>query len=84
MIKNIHIFDVVIVEYLFNYVDLIFQHNKNLKISRKQLKELFRFVTSGTHFLLNGTYYDQIENGMASPLGSLLANLFMRFHEKAW
>ena len=66
-------------------VDLIFQHNKNLKINRKQLKELFRFTTSRTHFLFNGTYYDQMDVvAMGSPLGPVLANLFMGFYQKGW
>ena len=43
------------------------------------------FTTSGTHFLFNGDCYDQIDGvAMGSPLGAMLANLFMGFHEKRW
>ena len=66
-------------------VDLIFQHNKKLKISRKQLKDLPRFATSGTHFLFNGRYYDKIDGvDMCSQLSPVLANLFTGFHENGW
>ena len=48
-------------------------------------KELFEFATSGTHFLFHGTFYDQID-GVAgeSPLGSVLANLFIGYYETLW
>ena len=66
-------------------VNLIFDKYPDLKITRQQFKKLFEFVTSGTHFLFDSTYYDQIDGvAMGSPLGPLLANLFMGFHEKRW
>ena len=45
----------------------------------------FEFATSGTHILFDGNFYDQIDGvAMGSPLGSVLANLFMGFHENQW
>ena len=61
-------------------VNLIFDKYPDLKITRQKLKKLFEFATSGTHFL-----FDQIDGvAMGSPLGPILANLFMGFHEKRW
>ena len=66
-------------------VNLIFDKYPDLKITRQERKKLFEFATSGTHFLLDGTYYDQIDRVvMGSPLGPVLANPFMGFHEKRW
>ena len=66
-------------------VKLIFDNNPNIKITKKDLKKLFEFATSGTHILFDGNYYDQIDGvAMGSPLGPVLANLFMGFYEKQW
>ena len=65
--------------------DLIFENNPEIKISKNDLKELFRFATSESHFLFDGNFYDQIDGvAMGSPLGPVLANLFMAIHEKDW
>ena len=64
---------------------LIFNNNPNIKITKKDLKKLFEFATSGTHILFDGNYYDQIDCvAMGSPLGPVLDNLFMGFYEKQW
>ena len=56
-------------------VELIFQNKPNLKISKNELQQLFKFATSGTHFLFKGNFYDQIDGiSMGSPLGPVLAN----------
>ena len=66
-------------------VNLIFDKYSDLKIARQELKKLFEFATSGTHFLFDGSYYDQIDVVMmGSLLGPVLANLFMGFHEKRY
>ena len=41
--------------------NLIFNHNPNLNIIRKELKKLFRFATSQTHFIFNSKFYNQID-----------------------
>ena len=54
-------------------------------LARLILKRLFSFATSRTNFLFNGCYYDQIDGvAMGSPLATILANLFMGFHEDQW
>ena len=36
--------------------NLIFSHNPNLNVTKKELKKLFLFATSKTHFLFNGKF----------------------------
>ncbi len=66
-------------------VDLIFEHDPGIKISKQELKELFHFATSQSHFLFDGNFFDQIDGvAMGSPLGPVLANLFMAIKEREW
>ena len=68
-------------------VNLLFDHNPGLNITKAELKlkKPFEFATSGTHFLFQGTFYDQIDGvAMGSPLGPVLANLFMGYYETLW
>lgn len=56
-----------------------------MKISRRELRELFEFCTSKTNFLFDGVIYDQIDGcAMGSPLAPPLANLFMGVNETKW
>ena len=65
--------------------NLIFNHNPNLSITRKELKKPFHFTTSQTHFIFNSKFYNQIDGvTMVSPLAPALANIFMGFHESKW
>ena len=41
-------------------INLIFNHNPNLNITKKELEKLFLFAKSQTHFIFNGKFYDQI------------------------
>ena len=62
-------------------VDLLFEKNLGFKISKADIQ----FATSGTHFMFEGKFYDQIDGvAMGSPLGPVLANLFMGYHEQKW
>ena len=66
-------------------INLIFNHNPNLNITKKELKKLFLFATSQTHFLFNGKFYNQIDGvAMGSPLAPVLANIFMGFYGTRW
>ena len=66
-------------------VDLIHANNINFPINKTELKQLFLFATSETHFLFNGSYFDQIDGvSMGSPLAPVLANLFLSHHERTW
>ena len=63
----------------------IFKHNPEFPIGKANLRELFTFVASQTHFLFNGSFYDQCDGvAMGSPLTPILANLFMGYHEEQW
>ena len=66
-------------------MNLIFNHNPNLNITRKELKKLFLFATSQTHFIFNSKFYNKIDGvAMSSPLAPTLANIFMGFYESKW
>ena len=66
-------------------IDTIFENYPNVKFTRKELQKLFKIETSETHFIFNNEIYDQIDGvSMGSPLASILANLFVGYHEKDW
>ena len=66
-------------------VDIIFNNNQNMNITKPQLKKPFVFDISQTYFLFNNEIYDQTDGvAMGSPLGPALANLFMGYHENKW
>ena len=66
-------------------VDLILNKKPDLKISKRELRELFVFATSKTNFIFQGVIYDQIDGiAMGSPLAPILANLFMGYNESIW
>ena len=63
-------------------INLILNHNPNLNITRKELKKLFLFATSQTHFIFNSKFYNQINGvAMGSPVAPVFANIFMDFQE---
>ena len=66
-------------------INLTFNPNPNLNITKKELKKLFLFATSQTHFIFNSKFYNQIDGvTMGSPLAPVLANIFMDFYESNW
>ena len=66
-------------------INFIFNHNPNLNITKKELKKLFLFPTSHTHFTFNSKFYNQIDGAAkSSPLAPVLANIFMVFHKSKW
>ena len=65
-------------------MNLIFNHNPNLNITRKELKKLFLFAISQAHFIFNSKFYNQIDGvAMGSPLPPVLA-IFLGFHKSNW
>ena len=63
-------------------INLFFNHNPHLNITRKELKKLFLFATSQTLFIFNSEFFNQIDGlAMGSHLVPVLANLFMGFHK---
>ena len=64
-------------------VNYISEGNPDLKLSKPELRSLLTVATAQTHFLFNGSFYDQTDGvAMGSPLAPVLANLFMGHHEK--
>ena len=55
------------------------------QLPRSFLKDLLQFATKKSHFLFDGQFYDQIDGvAMGSPLGPVLANIFMCHFEEKW
>ena len=66
-------------------INLIFNPNPNLNITKKEFKKLFLSATSQTHFIFNSKFYNQIDGvAMGSLLAPVLANIFMGFYESKW
>ena len=66
-------------------IDLLMEKEPNSKLSKKDLKVLFQFATSKSHFLFEEEYFDQVDGvAMGSPLAPVLANIFMGHFEKLW
>ena len=66
-------------------INLIFNHSPNLNINKKELKKMFLFATSQTHFIFNSKFYNQIDGvAMGSPLALVFANIFMGFYKSKW
>ena len=62
-------------------INLIFNHNPHLNITKKELKKLFLLATSQTHFISNSKFYHQIDGvAMGSPLAPVLAKTSMGFY----
>ena len=54
------------------------------KLEREELKKLLEICTKEMHFSFNGAIYKQINGvAMGSPLGPILANIFVGYHEKS-
>ena len=66
-------------------INLIFNPNPNLSIIKEELKKLFLFATSQTHFIFSSKFHNQIEGVvMGSPLAPVFANIFMGFYESSF
>ena len=54
-------------------------------LPRSVLKVLLEFATKKSHFIFDGQYCDQIDGvAMGSPLGAVLANIYMCHFEEEW
>ena len=57
-------------------INLIFNHNPNLNITKKEHKTFFLVATSQAHFIFNSKFYNQIDGvAMGSALAPALANI---------
>ena len=55
------------------------------RLPRLVLKNLRLFATKKSHFVFDGQYYDQTDGvAMGSPLGPVLADIFMCDFEEKW
>ena len=55
------------------------------KLLRSVLKVLLEFAIKKSHFIFDDEYYDQIDSvAVDSPLGLVLANIFMCHFEEKW
>ena len=53
-------------------INLISNHNPNLNITKNEIKKLFLFATSQTHFIFNCKFYKQIDGvAIGSPFDPL-------------
>ena len=62
-------------------------HDKDLVsgLSQTEFKTFMELATKETYISFKGEYYTQIEGvAMGSPLGPILANIFMCHHEETW
>ena len=52
---------------------------------KKEIKKLFLFATSETHFLFNSKFYNQIDGvAMSSHLTLVLVPIIMGFYKSIW
>ena len=66
-------------------LNLMFENSPDIKVIKRELRKLFRIATSETHFIFNGSTFDQTDGvAIGSPLAPILANLFMGFHQQNW
>ena len=74
--------NILLHETIYIAINLIFNHNLNLNITRKELKKLFLFATSQTLFIFNSKFHNQIDGiAMVSPLARVLNNIIMGFRK---
>ena len=60
------------------FSDNWFNDTYDLALTKDQLRELLELATTNQLFQLNGTLYEHVEGvAMGSPLGPLLASMFM-------
>ena len=55
---------------------------RKTKLTKKELKKLFLFPTSQTHFIFHSKFYNKVAMGF--PSAPVLANIFKSFYEFKW
>ena len=68
-VESLYILTYPVKECIDLVVNYISKGNPNIKLSKPDLRSLFTTATAQTHFLFNGSFYDQIDGvAMGSPL----------------
>ena len=64
-------------------INLIFNDNPKLNVTKRELKKLFLFAASQTHFIFNSKFYNQINGAVMGVflLAPALVNIFMGFYK---
>ena len=84
-IEEILIFMIIIIIIIIIIITKIIIIINFIFIASVSLTVLGALQYHKTHFLFNGSFYDQIEGvAMGSPLAPVLVNLFMGHHGKLW
>ena len=68
-------------------LELLFPDNNShyLNFNRQQYKKLLELAVKDNIFFFNKELYSQTDGvAMGSPLGPILANIFMSYHEEKW
>ena len=66
-------------------VSYITDGNSGLKVSKSDLNKLLSIATAQTRFPFNDKVNDQVDGvAVGPPFASVLANLFLRHHERFW
>ena len=61
------------------FVDNLYNDSENPpNITKQDFRNLFKIATKETFFMFNNKYHEQVDGAaMGSPLGPVLANIFM-------
>ena len=66
-------------------INLIFNNNPNLNITKTKLKKFFSVTPSQTHFICSNKFYNHIDGVvMGCSLAPVLANISIGFYESKW
>ena len=72
-------------EAIYIATNLIIENRLDIKFAKRLQRKLSGIATSRTYFTNNVSMFDQIDGvAMGSPLASVVANLFIGFHEQNW
>ena len=67
-------------------IKLVFEHNNLVEgMNKEEFRRLLVIATQDSMFIFDGKYYKQVDGvAMGSPLGPILANIFLSHWEEKW
>lgn len=69
----------IILEQLFEENDTV------MDLDKDRFKQLLELAVKDVHFIFDGQVYEQVDGvAMGSPLGPVMANIFLSYHESRW